>query len=265
MKLLTSFFVFVLLFAVSCTSSSNKETSLNDITVPQATSKTSPAYSEAVNKKEDTPLSQFYITAGSGLSLREASNLNSKKILTIPYGGEVSLLSTPEHTSMTVDGITGNMVEVSYQGAKGFVFSGYLSTLSPPLDSETVQEYAKRLSTPERPITVSKIKNAKGDEFGLITSIELPAKSWGEAFSIARSLFDVPKGIQVDLTNTTKSLVINKNKRDKTKTDEVTVTRNDQNLLQKITYSYVMRGYTRTVTITKKDALFSISEVEVSQ
>lgn len=265
MKLLTSFLAIILLFAVSCTSSSHKETSLNNTTVTQATSKTAPAYTEAVNKKEVTPLSQFYITAGSGLSLREASNLNSRKILTIPYGGEVRHISTPEHTSMTVDGITGNMVEVYYQGAKGFVFSGYLSTLSPPLENETVQEYAKRLSTPEKPINVSKIKNAKGDEFGLTTTIELPAKSWGEAFSLARGLFDIPKGIKVDLTNTTKSLVVNKNKREKTKTDEVIVTRDDQNILQNITYSYVMRDYNRTVTITKKDNLFSISEVEVSQ
>lgn len=264
MKLLTSFFSIVLLFAVSCTSS-NKDKSLNDTSVSQATSKTFPTYTEAMNKKEVTPLSKFYITAGSGLSLREASNLNSRKILTIPYGGEVSHISTPEHTSMTVDGITGNMIEVSYQGAKGFVFSGYLSTLSPPLESETIQEYAKRLSTPEKPIKVSKIKNAKGDQFGLTTSIELPTKSWGEAFSLARGLFDIPKGIQVDLTNTTKSRVINKNKREKTKTDELIVTRNDQNLLQNITYSYIMRDYNRTVTITKKDGLFSISEVEVSQ
>lgn len=264
MKLLTSFVAIILFFAVSCTSSSHKETSLNNTTT-QATSKTSTAYTEAVNKKTAIPLSQFYITAGSGLSLREASNLNSRKILTIPYGGEVRHISTPEHTSMTVDGITGNMVEVSYQGAKGFVFSGYLSTLSPPLENETVQEYAKRLSTPEKPINVSKIKNTKGDEFGLTTTIELPAKSWGEAFSLARGLFDIPKGIKVDLTNTAKSLVINKNKREKTKTDELIVMRDDQNILQNITYTYLMRDYKRTVTITKKYTLFSISEVEVSQ
>lgn len=253
----------VLLFLVSCKPPTHKDhTAITQVT----NNSTGNAVVLANASLETTPtISNLYITASSGLSLREGTNLKSQKILTIPYGSQVKHLSSPEHTTMTVAGITGDMIQVNYQGATGFVFSGYLSTLSPPLEDESATQYAKRLSTPTEKINVSKIKNAKGDEFGLTTTIELPAKSWGEAYMLAQSLFDIPKNIVVDLTDNTISKRVNAKKRVKTKTDEVTIGRDKDFNINHITYSYALRDYSRTVTVTQHGQLYLIAEAEISK
>lgn len=258
MKTLTALFSVLCIALASCTSTTQKDSTI------VASQAQTPTYIEASLSSKASKASHLYITAPSGLSLREGTNLKSKKMLTIPYGSQVSHLSSPEHTTMTVAGIKGDMVQVNYQGATGFVFSGYLSTLSPPLESETVSNYAKRLSTPENEIRVSKVKSAKGDAYGLTTSIELPAKSWGEAYLLAQSLFDIPKSISVDMTNSSISSIVNNKKRLKTKTDEVTLGRDAQNSITHITYSYALRDYTRTVSITKSAGDYLITEAEVS-
>ena len=256
MKFLTSFFTLALLAFSSCKDSTTKD----EILLTQ----TAPLYAEA--HVENLPTyPNLYVTAGSGLSLRQGTNLKSKKILTIPYGSQIRHLSSPEHTTMTVAGIKGDMIQVEYQGAKGFVFSGYLSTLAPPLEEETVEEYAKRLSTPENSIPVSKTKNPKGDVFGLTTSIELPAKSWTEAYQLAQTLFDIPKSIVVDLTNNSSDALANPKKRAKTKLDEVVISRDDQNLIKTITYSYALRDYNRTVTVTQNGENYLVIESEISK
>jgi len=255
MKFLTSL-VLVSLFAfVSCQDSSKKN---------QSTAESPILYAEAILESPTAKNANLYVTAGSGLSLRQGTNLKSKKILTIPYGSQIEHLSSPEHTTMTVAGITGDMLQVEYQGAKGFVFSGYLSSLAPPLEEENVEQYAKRLSTPEHVIPVTKTKNPKGEAFGLTTSIELPAKSWGEAYLLGQTLFDIPKSIAVDLTNSSKATLSNPKKRSKTKIDEVVISRDDKNQVNAITYSYALRDYSRTVTITYNNENYLITESEVS-
>ena len=257
MKFLSSLLLVSLCILASCQNSSQKEQSNS--------TQSSTLYAEAIIKNTSPSNPHLYVTAGSGLSLRQGTNLKSKKILTIPYGSQIEHLSSPEHTSMTVAGITGDMIHVAYQGVKGFVFSGYLSTLAPPLEEESAEQYAKRLSTPEHTIAVTKTKNPKGDAFGLTTSIELPANSWGETYLLGQALFDIPKSIAVDLTNNSKTTVSNPNKRTKTKIDEVVIARDDKNQINAITYSYALRDYNRTVIITKNDSYYLITETEVSK
>lgn len=265
MKTVISFCTLLLLLLTSCTSTTKQDNPASNTSLNGLDLNTSAQYQETVHRGLDTNAKQLYITAKSGLSLRKGTNLKSEKILTIPYGSQVQHLSSPEHTTMTVAGIVGDMVQVNYQGATGFVFSGYLSTLSPPLEDETAKEYAARLSTPEKKIKVSTVKNTKGESYGLTTSIELPAKSWGEAYLLAQTLFDIPKSITVDLTNSSKDLLVNAKKRPKTKIDQVTIERDSNANIKTVTYSYALRDYNRTVTITKNDGVFTISEVEVSQ
>lgn len=255
MKFLPSLVLVALIGFVSCQDSSQKD---------QSTTQSPILYAEANLDSPTKSNSHLYVTAGSGLSLRQGTNLKSKKILTIPYGSQIEHLSSPEHTTMTVAGITGDMIHVEYQGAKGFVFSGYLSSLAPPLEEESIAQYAKRLSTPEHVIPVTKTKNPKGDAFGLTTSIELPAKSWGEAYLLGQTLFDIPKSIAVDLTKNNNGALSNPKKRTKTKIDEVVISRDDKNLVSAITYSYALRDYSRTVTITQSGANYLITESEVS-
>lgn len=207
----------------------------------------------------------FYVNAASGLSLRTSTNLKSKKILTLPYGSQVKHLSDPAHTSMTIEGISGNMVEVEYQGATGFVFNGYLSDLAPPLQDEAIEAYAKRISTAKAPITVTKEANDKGAAYGQSTTILLPAKGWNEAYAITKRLFDLPKSLHLNLSKPSKTGVIqNENKRAKTLIDEIAVVHNTANEIDKIVYTYSLKSYGRTITIIKEAQGFKVTEVEIS-
>lgn len=265
MKTVATLAVVLALTLTSCTSTTKNETASSSLAPSTTNLHQTAQYQETSSALSETNNTNLYITAQSGLSLRKGTNLKSSKILTIPYGSQVQHLSSPQHTTMTVSGIIGDMVQVNYQGATGFVFSGYLSTLAPPLEDESVTDYAKRLSTPEKTIKVNKIKNTKGDAYGLTTSIELPAQSWGEAYLLAQRLFDIPKSISVDLTDSHKETMVNIKKRLKTKTDQVTVSRDDNNTINQVTYSYALRDYTRSVTITHKDGQYLITENEVSR
>ncbi|AWH73813.1 hypothetical protein DCS32_06495 [Dokdonia sp. Dokd-P16] len=207
----------------------------------------------------------FYVNSSSGLSLRSGTNLTSKKILTLPYGAQVSLLSNPEHTEMTVDGITGEMIEVNYQGATGFAFNGYLTSLAPPQPNEDLEAYTNRISTPERPIKVLKKANKKGEDYGMTTTLELPAKNWNEAYRISQRLFNLPKGINPELSNRKETVtIINGDKRDRTQTDQLTINITPKGDIANITYSYSLRDYKRTVMIKKSNNAFVITEEEMS-
>lgn len=209
--------------------------------------------------------SVYYVNASSGLSLRAGTNLNSKKILTLPYGAQVAYVSAPKHTEMNVAGITGEMKEVRYQGATGFAFDGYLTTLAPPQLDETIEAYLKRISTPQKEYTLSKVAHQKGEAYGMTTSLELPAKSWNEAYKITQRLFQLPKGIQPDFTSKKSSAVIgNGNKRERTKVDELAINIATPGTIDHVLYSYALKGYTRTVTIKKSIDGFTIKEEETS-
>lgn len=215
----------------------------------------------------DAPVaSVFYVNATSGLSLRSGTNLRSKKILTLPYGSQVKHISSPEHTTMTVAGITGDMIEVEYQGARGFVFDGYLTRLAPPQDGESVEGYAKRISTKDQIVKVTKVQNPKGEAYGITTRINLPASDWTEAYRITKELFDLPKRLQLDLVSKKKSEVIaNVDKKQKTFKDEVAVNRDTSSEITSIVYTYQLRDYNRSVTIAKGKKGFIVKEVEVSK
>ncbi|TVZ21687.1 hypothetical protein JM84_0565 [Dokdonia sp. Hel_I_63] len=208
---------------------------------------------------------QFYVNSSSGLSLRSGTNLTSKKILTLPYGAQVFLLSNPEHTEMTVDGIKGEMIEVNYQGATGFAFNGYLTSLAPPQPNEGLEAYINRISTPEHPIKVVKKANKKGEDYGMTTTLVLPAKNWNEAYRISQRLFNLPKGINPELSNRKETVtIINGEKRDRTQIDELTINVAPKGAITNITYSYALRDYKRTIIIKQSANAFVITEEEIS-
>lgn len=74
---------------------------------------------------------QHYILAKSGLNMREAANLSSKKITKIPLGEKVTTFPTPATQSFMVDGINGSWVKIKYKHYEGYVFSGFLSKYYP--------------------------------------------------------------------------------------------------------------------------------------
>ncbi len=218
-----------------------------------------------INPSEKATETYYYVTASSGLSLRSGTNLKSKKLLVLPYGAQVKHLSSPEHTAMTLGGITGEMIEVSYQGATGFAFNGYLTTLAPPQPSETIKDYAKRISTTEHKVDVITKAHNKGEDYGMTTSIELPARDWKETYKIAQRLFNLPKNIQPDFNTKGTVTILNKEKRERTLTDELTLNVSSKGELQNLSYAYKLKNYKRTVIITKTKNGFLITEVEESK
>ena len=220
----------------------------------------------ATPQEEALATTYYYVNSSSGLSLRSGTNLTSKKILTLPYGAQIELISNPAYTEMTVDGITGEMIEVNYQGATGFAFNGYLTTLAPPRANEDIEAYTKRISTPEQPIEVVKKANKKGEDYGMTTTIELPAKNWNEAYRITQHLFNLPKGLNPEFSNRQETVtIINGDKRDRTQTDELTINITPKGDVANVSYSYALRDYKRTVVIKKSKNLFVITEEEISK
>lgn len=269
MKIIIAAIATATILFTSC-SKKQSETTDNDTEttseIKSETSSSAPLLAQLDTSPEAPTAPLFYVNATSGLSLRSGTNLRSKKILTLPYGAQVEHLSSPAHTTMTISGITGNMVEVAYQGAKGFVFDGYLTRLAPPQDGESVEGYAKRISTKEHTVNVTKTKNPKGEMYGMTTQIKLPASNWVEAYSITKELFDLPKGISLDLVSKKASEVIsNSNKREKTFKDEIAVTRDGASEITAIAYTYQLRDYTRSVTIKKDTKGFIVKDVELSK
>jgi hypothetical protein len=265
MKIIIAAIATATILLTSCTNKQKKATPTTVETKSEVTSQ-KPLLAQLETAVEAPLIPVFYVNATSGLSLRSGTNLRSKKILTLPYGAQVKHLSSPEHTTMTISGITGDMIEVEYQGARGFVFDGYLTQLAPPQEEESVEGYAKRISTKDHVVKVTKTKNPKGDTYGMTTLIELPTSNWTEAYRITKELFDLPKNLQLDLTSKKESVVVgNSNKREKTFKDEIAVNRGAASEITSIVYTYQLRDYNRSVTITKDKKTFVVKEVELSK
>ena len=88
--------------------------------------------------------SNYHVMALSGLKMRDLPSLKGKKILTIPYNGEVELIDTGEsYGELTIQElkdfyIKGEWVKVRYDGKEGFVFNGYLTQFPLPSDIKGV-------------------------------------------------------------------------------------------------------------------------------
>lgn len=66
-----------------------------------------------------------YVTAPSGLRLRDAPGLDAAQLALIPVNQPVEILERSEHT-LTVEGRTAPWARVRYGALEGWVFSGYL-------------------------------------------------------------------------------------------------------------------------------------------
>jgi uncharacterized protein YgiM (DUF1202 family) len=95
----------------------------------------------------------------AGLNLRDKPDINSKVIVRVPYGQKVTVLeNTKKPVPFKFDNIDGHWVYAEYEGKKGYIFDGYLSTLPAPELSEDSQypllDYMHNLSescgTPEQ-------------------------------------------------------------------------------------------------------------------
>lgn len=77
-----------------------------------------------------------YISAPSGLNMRQAPSTSGAKILKLPYGAKVKI---QENTSkkLTFEGIKGHWVKIKYNDQTGYIFDGFMCPLpGPPLSEE---------------------------------------------------------------------------------------------------------------------------------
>jgi len=73
------------------------------------------------------------VSATSGLSMRMAPGLSAEKIMIIPHGAEVEVILRDENPlEETVEWTKGQWTYVEYDGRRGYVFDGFLTSLPIP-------------------------------------------------------------------------------------------------------------------------------------
>lgn len=84
---------------------------------------------KTTNAKEIKP--DLYVTAKSGLKLRETPSLTGKPLATAAQGSKVQWLSTDYKNKVKVEGKEGFLAKVLFEGKTGFMFDGFLAINSP--------------------------------------------------------------------------------------------------------------------------------------
>ncbi len=67
----------------------------------------------------------------SGLTLRAGPSITAHKILAVPHGKTVSVCRQEALPHETIEGHTGQWVQVFYRGSSGYMFDGFLEPQSP--------------------------------------------------------------------------------------------------------------------------------------
>jgi len=200
----------------------------------------------------------LYVTASSGLTLREFNNLNSNKLAIMPYGTKLKILTKEDNNTMTVGGINGGMNEVEFNNKKGFAFNGFLSKFFPPEKDTNASMYVEDLKATFP--TASYIESTGGTASNPTNTetILLPTQQWHEAFYIAQKLYDIPMAFNFPNPKGKDTETIkNSKKAEQLLTSDLLLERKD-NALQKITYSQTSDGFGSGVAITQEGEFMKI-------
>ncbi len=212
----------------------------------------------------ETGPTAMYVTAVSGLTLREFPNLQSAKLAVMPLGTKVKIINSEGRNTMNVGGIDGAMDEVEYNDKKGFAFNGFMSKFFPPGEDASAKNYASEL---KKDFPKVEYAEATGGTVSRPTKTEtliLPTDKWHEAFFTAQQLFNIPK--EFAFPNPKGANSETQQNGNKKKTDfisELQISRND-NELQIITYNYKTTGFGYTVTILKESNGMKLEKVEMA-
>lgn len=215
-----------------------------------------------LNASEITAEEYRYVTAPSGLSLREYNNLQSDKMAKMPYGTKVKIIAAEGKNTMNVSGIKGAMDKVAYNHKEGFAFNAYLSKYFPPERDITVKGYASELQKqfPEVIFT----ETVEGTASNPITkeTLLLPNIPWHEAFGTAQRLFDFPSEFEFPNPKGKDTEVLFDGKPKKgIWISQLEISR-QENELQKIEYVYSSQKFNSKVTIEKEGDNMIISRIE---
>lgn len=207
----------------------------------------------------------LYVTAISGLSLREHNNLQSKKLGKIPYGTRVKVIQAEPLQTMNVAGIPGGMDKIQYNHKQGYAFNGYLSRYFPPERDINTKAYAQELKEFFPEIIYLEHKGGTASAPTTTQTLSLPNATWHEAFFIAQRLYDFPEEFEFpDKKGKTRQVIQDKNPKRDRWTSQLEISRNKTDLTQ-IAYVYSSKKYDSKVTIERVGNVLKLSRIETSK
>lgn len=233
-----------------------KETSTrSDVAEPQQEETQIPQEELAIAEVSETSnkvLSNIrYVTAPSGLTLREFNNLQSEKIAKMPYGTKVVILQPEGKNTMKVAGIPGAMDQVAFNHKTGYAFNGYLSKYFPPERDITVAGYAEELKAHYPEVVYEHRVEGSTSKPITLEILKLPEAKWHEAFIVAQRLFDFPKEFAIPSSKGKDSQIVQDNKPKKgIWTSQLEIQRKDDQF-QEIAYVYTSEKFLSRVSITQ--------------
>jgi hypothetical protein len=205
----------------------------------------------------------LYVTAASGLSLREFNNLNSEKLAVMPYGTKLKIIAAESNATMTVGGIKGGMNEVEFNHKRGYAFNGYLSKFFPPEQDISAKSYVEELQKLFPKVSYTETTGGTASKPSNTETVLLPTTHWHEAFFVAQQLFDFPKEFAFpEPKGKDEQIIKDKKPKKDVWVSELQVNRMDDNL-EKISYIYKTKQFATTVTITKVNDMMQLEKTEV--
>jgi hypothetical protein len=209
-----------------------------------------------------TDTQYLYVTATSGLSLREYGNLNSDKLAKMPYGTRVTVVEAEPNNTMTVGGIKGGMDQIRFNHKEGFAFNGYLSKYFPPERDITVKGYGEELKQLFPEVTYTESVGGTVSNPINAETISLPNAAWHEAYFMAQRLFDFPKEFTFPNPKGKDSEIVFDGKPKKGIWVSQLEVKRSYNELQKIEYVYGSKKFDSKVRIEKEGDVMKISKTE---
>jgi len=217
-----------------------------------------------ITPSEETSANDYlYVTATTGLSLREYANLQSEKIAVMPFGTRVKVIASEKNPTMKVGEIKGGMDEIEYNQKKGFAFNGFLSRYFPPEKGISAKLYAEELKADFPKIVYSETTGGTASKPTNSESLTLPNTQWHEAFYMAQQLYNFPNELVFPSLKGKDFQTIKEKKFAKDSwTSELQITRKNDNL-SKIEYVYVNKGFSKKITIVKEGTKMKLSKTEI--
>ena len=202
----------------------------------------------------------LYVTAASGLSLRQYNNLKSQKLAVMPYGTKVEIVSLEANNTMNIRGVKGGMHQVLYNNKTGFAFSGYLSELFPPEPGANPKMYIADLQNTHPSASITELVGGTASEPSSTETLLIPTTKWHEAYLIAQKLYDIPRDFAMPDPQGRDAQVINSpNTPLEALVLELQVTRLDNTLVE-IVYNYTTSNFKQHLTIQKQDGMMRITQ-----
>ena len=202
----------------------------------------------------------FYVTAASGLSLRQYNNLKSQKLAVMPYGTKVEIVSLELNNTMNISGVKGGMHQVLYNNKTGFAFSGYLSELFPPEPGANPKMYIADLQNTHPTASIKEFTGGTASEPSSTEILLIPTTKWHEAYLIAQKLYDIPRDFAMPDPKGRDAQVINStNKPLDALVRELQVTRLDNTLVE-IVYNYTTTNFKQHLSISTQDGMMKITQ-----